>query len=298
MLVTINGKEYGFFNRFKPIYQEVEKLINLCEAGSPREVLKQVKKCGFDDKILQCPFLIRENSPIPVHPMAHPFTTACNASNLPVVRLMMELGADPDAVLHSQKTIRQAFADSTQVIELFEGGKNWWKAEYPEAKKMRLQGDLGGAILAGEPSEAIWLMLHGVWLTSPGFLASDEFGKQSHAFKEVVCRMGIPDEQLNDFHGWLKVNCADEDVLELLDAMIRGKEDEENQEIVEKLLLSVNLLRDAHLGELVAGTLPFSDQIRLLKGLVSEFDGSNHQRFIEKTIAALLKEILCACWEV
>ena len=298
MLVTINGKEYGYFYRHNPIYKEVDKLIDLCGAGTPREVLSQVKVCGFDSEILKRPFLIRENSPIPVHPMGHPFTHACLEQNLPVVRLMLELGADPDAEWHhGVGTIRQKYAESLQVAELFEGGKCWWKNEYPEAKKLALQGELERTVLAGEASEALWYMVHGVRLASPAIFASAEFGKQPRAFKELVCRMGIPVKRLDEFHAWLKENSADADLLAILDTL-RQTKGVEGRDTAEKLLLSVGLIETEKLDEMVRGGFPFPAQISMLQHFISEYDASEHKAFIEKALAVMFKEILCACMEV
>lgn len=295
MLTTINGKEYGYFYRAKPIYKDVEKLIELCRTGSPHEVLAQVEACGFDCKILNVPFLIREASPMPVHPMAAPFSTACFASNLPVVRLLLELGADPDAKWH-QATIRQKYAESPQVTELFEGGKCWWKVEYSDDKKQALLGELERSILAGEVSEAIWFMAHGVRLASPAILASKEFSNQSPTFKELVFRMGVPDNRLNEFHAWLKENSANADVLDVWDALLQSNGDE-GQDHAEKLLLSVGLIDDNILDEVAARDFSLHTQVSMLWYFISNYDASKQQPFIEKTVATLFRNILCRLYQ-
>ncbi len=295
-IATINGKEYGYFYRAKPIYKDVEKLIELCRTGSPREVLAQLEACGFDSKILKVPFLIREASPIPVHPMADPFTTACYSSNLPVVRLILELGADPDAIWH-HASIRQKYASYPQVTELFEGGKCWWKVEYSDDKKQALLGELERSILAGEASEAIWFMTHGVRLASPAMLASKEFGKQTQTFKELVCRMGIPDNRLSEFHAWLKENGVDADVLDILDTLLLPNDDE-GLDFAEKLLLSVGLIDDDILDEVADRDFPLHTQLSMLWYYITNYDSSKQQPFIEKTVATLFKNILCGCMNV
>ncbi len=294
-IATINGKEYGYFYRAQPIYKDVEKLIELCKTGSPREVLAQVEACGFDSRILKVPFLVREASPIPVHPMAAPFSTACFASNLPVVRLLLELGADPDAKWH-QTTIRQKYAESPQVTELFEGGKCWWKFEYSDDKKQALLGELERSILAGEASETIWFMVHGMRLDSPAVLASKEFAKQTQTFKELVCRMGVPDNRLNEFHAWLKANGVDADVLEILDALLLSKDDE-GLDFAEKLLLSVGLIDDNILDEVAARDFSLHTQVSMLWYFISNYDASKQQPFIEKTVATLFRNILCRLYQ-
>jgi len=289
MLTTINGKTYGFFNRYKPEYQKVEKLIELCENNStPREVLEQIKASCFDNTLLKSPFLVRENSPIPVHPMAHPFALACLKRNYPVVRLFLELGMEVDEKTHS---------NDPRLLELFEGGKCWWKIEYPEAKKQELQSELEHHVLKGNASEAAWLMTHGVRLASPGVLADESVRKHSRPFKELVCRMGIPGNRLNKFHDWLKGNSPDADLQDILEAMLRGRHDE-HQETAEKLLLSMNLLNEDKLEILADRTFPIPANIDLLKGLIEAYDSVVYHSFIEKSIAGLFREILCACWEI
>ncbi len=299
MLTTIKGKQYGFFNRYKPEFPKLEKLIELCESGTPREVLEQAMISDFDNTLLKSPFLIRENSPLPVHPTRHPFSAACQRRNYPVVRLMLELGMDVDAEWNftSYKTHRQHLADDSILMELFEGGKCWWKVKYPEKKKRELQAELEHHVLNGSASEAAWLMTHGVRLASPDVLANESFGKQPLAFRELVCRMGISEDSLIEFHSWLKENCPDAAIHNILDAMLHGGHDEEH-ESAEKLLLSIDLLQKDILDELAVKSFPIPACIGLLKGLIEAYDSSEHRSFIEKSIAGLFRNILCACWKI
>lgn len=297
MLVTINNKNYGFFNRNLPIYKEVEKLLSLSKTGTAKEVLAQMNACQFDNKLIQSPFIIRENSPIPVHPMEHPFTSACSYQNYPVVRLLLELGLDVDEEWEfcSHHLLRHRFANNATLMGLFEEGLNWWKVEYPESAKQELQEQLKHHILADEVSEAIWLMLHGVQLTAPDFLKNEEFKKLPRPFRELVCSLGIPENRLDEFHTWLKANDAESDTTEILDTIRHVKNDEE-QNLAQKLIFSVNLLSDDNLDILANRTFSFSTQIILLKGLLKAYDASSQRPFVTKTIASLLRSILDTCW--
>ncbi len=280
--------------------QELEVLCNLCEAESPKEVLAQLRKCDIDSTVLKTKFFVREASPIPFHPTRHPFQTACRNSNLPVIRLLLEIGADPDAdccANYTHQTPREAFVDNALVQELFEGGKCWWKVEYSEAKKQELQGELEQNILDGEPSEAIWLMTHGVRLSAPNVLANVMFRQQSSAFKELICRMGIPVDRLPEFHSWLKDHCTDMEIQDIMDTLIQAKDDKEG-DVAEKLLLSIGLIGMDKLDEVAGRTFSLPVQIRMLQYFIDSYDGSEHQSFMEKTIASLFKEILYRCMEV
>lgn len=280
--------------------QELEVLCNLCEAERPKEVLAQLRKCDIDSTVLKKKFFVHEASPIPFHPTRHPFQTACRNSNLPVVRLLLEIGADPDAdccANYKHLTPRQACFDNVLVQELFEGGKCWWKVEYSKAKKQDLQGELEQNILDGEPSEAIWLMTHGVRLPAPDVLTNAVFRQQTSAFKELICRMGIPVDRLPEFHSWLKQNCPDTKIQDIMDTLIQAKDDKE-WDVAEKLLLSVGLIGTEKLDELADRTFSLPVQIRMLQYFINNYDGSEHQPFIEKTIASLFKEILYRCMEV
>lgn len=85
--------------------------------------------------------------------------------------------------------------------------------------------------------------------------------------------------------------------MDILDAMLQGGEDE-GHEISEKLLLSINLLPEDMLDSLADRTFSIPARIGLLKSLVGAYDASERKCFIEKSIAALFREILCACWEI
>ena len=121
----------------------VDNLCTLCKAGKPREVLAKIRTVMLDCTTLTKKLFVHEASPIPVHPTRHPFQTACLVRNYPIVRLLLELGADPDAdccATISHTTPRQMYANDPQLQELFEGGKLWWKVKYPEEKKTGASG--------------------------------------------------------------------------------------------------------------------------------------------------------------
>ena len=277
-----------------------ENICALCKAGRPLEVLARIKSSGFDCEILKKRVFIREASPIPVHPWRQPFQSACSNRNYPVVRLLLELGADPDAECCActiLKTPRKQYAKNQQLQALFDGGKLWWKVEYPEEKKRTLQGELEHCILVGEASEAVWLMTHGVRLNSPAILTSEAFGKQLCTFKELVCGMGIPNDRRQEFHAWLKRNASDTDVLDIMSVVDRTG-DYEGRELVGKLLLSIDLIGADRLDSLLDLTLPIPVQIGMLRCFISAYDTSEHKHFVEKAIAALFRGMLYACMEI
>ena len=282
-------------------HEELRALCTLCgEEGKPKDALSQMKKSGFDSTLLNKRFFVYEAGPILVHPTMHPFSTACNTKNYPIVRLMIEIGVDPDALFlggYDHMSPREVFADNPQLQELFEGGKCWWKAEYADAKKQELQGELERNILKGEASEAVWLMMHGVRLASPSVIADGDFGKLPLAFQEVVCRMGIPENRLQVFHSYLKKNCADEEVVDILETLLETKGDE-GREPVEKLLLSMELLREDRLDEFVNSSFTTPVKTSMLRHFINAYDASEHKEFIEKTMNTLFMEILCSCMEV
>ena len=277
-----------------------DSFCDLCEAGSPRDVLAQIKASGFNCENLKKKVFVREASPIPFHPWKQPFERACHERNFPIVRLLLELGADPDAdccAYASVKTPRIKYGDDQQLQELFKGGKLWWKIKYPEEKKQALQGELEDSILAGEASEAVWLMAHGVRLYSSVILASEAFLKRPRPFKELVCRMGIPDNRKQEFYAWQKQNGSDADVLNIMGTLVRTNGDE-GRCLIEKLLLSIDLIGIDRLDSFISCAFSLPVQISMLQALFSAYDTSEHQLFVEKTIARLFKEMLYTCMEV
>lgn len=277
-----------------------ENICTLCEVGHPRAVLARIKSSGFDCEILKKMVFIREASPMSVRPRRQPFQSACSNRNYPVVRLLLELGADPDAECCAGtilKTPRKQYANNQRLQALFDGGKLWWKVEYPEEKKRTLQGALEHCVLGGEASEAVWLMTHGVRLNSPAILTSEAFGKQPRTFKELVCGMGIPNDRRQEFHAWLKRNASDADVPDIMNVVDRTG-GYEGRELVGKLLLSIDLIGADRLDSLIGLTLPIPVQIGMLRCFISAYDTSEHKHFVEKAIAALFRGMLCACMEI
>lgn len=277
-----------------------ENICTLCEVGHPRAVLARIKSSGFDCEILKKMVFIREASPMSMRPRRQPFQWACSNRNYPVVRLLLELGADPDAECCAGtilKTPRKQYANNQRLQALFDGGKLWWKVEYPEEKKRTLQGALEHCVLGGEASEAVWLMTHGVRLNSPAILTSEAFGKQPRTFKELVCGMGIPNDRRQEFHAWLKRNASDADVPDIMNVVDRTG-GYEGRELVGKLLLSIDLIGADRLDSLIGLTLPIPVQIGMLRCFISAYDTSEHKHFVEKAIAALFRGMLCACMEI
>jgi hypothetical protein len=79
--------------------------------------------------------------------------------------------------------------------------------------------------------------------------------------------------------------------------LIQAKDDKEG-DVAEKLLLSIGLIGMDKLDELADRTFSLPVQIRMLQYFIDSYDGSEHQSFMEKTIASLFKEILYRCMEV
>ena len=286
-------------------FEELFLLYKLCTAGKPKDVLAQIRKCHEDNTILKKKFFVQEGgSSTPVASWSHPFPAACDKKNYPVVRLLLEIGADPDADMsepyssHVIDSPRSRYGDDPQLNKLFKVGRCWWKDEYADAKKQELQGELErDIILKGEASEAVWLMMHGVRLDSPSVLADGGFAKLPRSFQELVCRMGIPENRLQEFHSWLEKNCANEAVVDILETLLETRGDE-GREPAEKLLFSIELLGEDRLDELANSflrSLSIPVKISMLRHLINAYDDSNHRQFIERTMAALFMEILCSC---
>ena len=280
--------------------EDNDSFCDLCETGCPRDVLAQIKASGFNCENLKKKVFVRETSPIPFHPWKQPFERACHERNFPIVRLFLELGADPDAdccACTSVKTPRIKYGDDQQLQDLFKGGRLWWNVKYPKEKTQALQGELEDSILAGEASEAVWFMAHGVRLYSTIILASEAFGKKPRPFKELVCRMGIPDNCKREFYAWQKQNGSDADVLDIIGSLAKTNGDE-GRSLVEKLLLSIDLIGADRLDSFISRAFSLPVQISMLQALFSAYDTSEHQLFVEKAIAMLFKEIVCTCMEV
>ena len=109
--------------------------------------------------------------------------------------------------------------------------------------------------------------------------------------------MGVSNGRLQAFHAWLKQNASNADALDIMDALSRTNGDE-GRELVEKLLLSIDLIGADRLDSLIDRAHPIPVRISMLQCFISAYDGSEHQPFVEKAIAALFKEILYSCMEV
>ncbi|MBO4512888.1 MAG: hypothetical protein J5746_08985 [Victivallales bacterium] len=280
--------------------KKIRNLVWHCNDGcSPREALSLLQECGIDHSMLNKCFLVREASPIPVHPIGHPFISSCLHDNLPVVRLLMELGQDPDALItyhpyHPGQYIsaRQCYADKPALQDIFAGGKHWWKQEYPEARRLELQNALEKNILEGEASEAIWLMCHGVRLASPAILASKECSRLPEAFLECVCRMGIPTTRIAEFQSWIKKCNAVPAILDIMDTLLLTHNDE-GKELAWKIINSCGLINEKTLEDLLASFTSISMRISLLQHCIRQCDIAALHPFIAKTITSLFWEILC-----
>ena len=276
---------------------EYKLLYNLCVKGKTKDLLALIKKFGYDSTFARKTFSVpQDRRLVPIATWGLPFLAACGKNNYPIVRLLLLIGADPDSRYGDYLTVRNKYHDS-QLQELFDGGRCWWKVEYADAKKQELQNELECDIMKGEASEAIWLMKHGVRLASPSVLEDVDFGKLPRAFQEVVCRMGIPENCLQDFHSFLKKDCSGAEVVDILDTLLESKGDE-GRDAAEKLLLSMDLLGEDILDELVNSSFPIPVNISMIQHFINAYDASEHKQFIEKIIAQLFMDLLYSCMEV
>ena len=81
--------------RKTPAFAEHIILNALCRKGTAEDVLKQFLKCGYDNGAMSSRFYSFDGKPRFIEklpPLPHPFVTACEHGNIPVVKLFMLFG--------------------------------------------------------------------------------------------------------------------------------------------------------------------------------------------------------------
>lgn len=119
-----------------PAFAEHIFLNALCRDNTPEEVLRQVLKCGYDRQTLSSRFFSYDKETrrsVPMPSLPHPFATACEHGNIPVIKLFMLLGVSVHAsIMERNRTPLEVFKDNSAVRQVLEDDTPWLDMRFPK----------------------------------------------------------------------------------------------------------------------------------------------------------------------
>ncbi len=280
-----------------PEYRDLMELHSLCRSGSAMDILLLMKICEYDDVFLTSKFLISISGPIPIHRISTPLWFACDGHNLQAIIALLELGADPDLEEWDEEYIsnKNSFCKDREISKLLCDGKFWWSKRYSDTRKHALKEEFESCIRNHEYCTIIWHLIRGMRLDSPEILAENSFDTFPRTMKDMVCHVGIPQENAKEFYYWLHEHTSCLDTIASMKSAASRNHDEMDIAL-ENIRFSLDLMDNDSLFDAVQSTLPQEEQILLLKWLADHYEKTDDKRkvhdFFMRTLWKILDNIL------
>ena len=278
-------------------YKDFDVFHEFCRIGSSMDILTLTKINGYDHKFMTTSFLRKVGSPIPVNPVTHPFYEACKARNIPVIITLLELGTDPDLPVHpwGTRTIRERFDNDEEISNLFVNHPCWWKQTYSQQQRLALQDEFISSFRQHDYPVIIWHLIHGMRLDSPEILAENSFDTFPRTMKDMVCHVGIPQENAKEFYYWLHEHTSCQDTIASMESAASRKHDVLDIAL-ENIRLSLDLMDYESLVNTLQYTLPLEEQFLLLKWIADLYEKTDDKEkvhdFFMRTLWKILDNII------
>ena len=257
-------------------FDNLQKFISLCGTGTPMEIIQHIREFEYDRYFMTSTILIRmgtqPHSPIYAPPFLKP---ACHHHNLRNIIALLELGVNPEAKCQLKNkqliSIRKMYSSVPEFSELFAVGKFWWRSKYSDTQKVALKDEFESAIRDKDYCSVIWHLIRGMRLDSPEILAEDSFNDFPSIMKDMVCRIGIPNEKIESFLNWLREHTSCQDTLASMESAASRKADIMDTAL-ENLRLSMDLMKTEDSFDMIQSVLLPEEQILMLQWLADHYD--------------------------
>ena len=296
------------------------RLLRLSGEGTAAELLRHIKKCGYDKEFLNIrqwaiASFTRSNEGFCVE---LPLYYACDNENLDTTKLLVELGADPDANGIAPNTIDPFVAShaiyhipiyyipriraigSPFVMALLGNKQIWWRkkelsmltCDYQHVLFDCKDDSFSHTISDYSAQDLIYDVMQGRTIKHPDFMSNKCFMTWlPHILQLFVCQFAIPDGESDSFHAWLKKNGVCQEVLDLFKPVVLdGKKDIDV--ILDRLICSLPIYSKDAFFKLVRSLLSDGEIIFLIRHLREIYDKSNDKPRIETAMEILVGSML------
>ena len=176
-----------------PAFLEHIVLNALCRDRTPADVLRQYLKCGYEDYDLNSSFNSYRDHERPVTrlaPLPHPFVTACENGNVPVVKLFLLLGAKPDAmIVNGSQSPLEAFKDTPKIHRVLSEDIPRMACRFTDELLPVMRGQIEKCIIEENVHRLLFCGMRGLKVTDSSVVFTRQFSESSELVQAFVFRM-------------------------------------------------------------------------------------------------------------
>ena len=296
------------------------RLLRLSGEGTAADLRRHIQKCGYDKEFLNIrqwaiASFTRSDEGFCVE---LPLFYACDNENLDTTKLLVELGADPDANGIAPNTIdpfvgshaiyhipiyyipRIRAIGSPFVMMLLGNKQVWWRKK----ELSMLTGDnrhflfdykddgFHHTISDYSAQDLIYDVMQGRTFKQPDFISSDCFMTWlPHILQLFVCQFAIPDGESNAFHAWLRKHGVCQEVLDLFKPVVLDDKKDVGV-ILDRLICSLPIFGKDAFFKLVKSLLSDGEIIFLIRHLREIYGKSKDKPRIETAMEILVGSML------
>ncbi len=249
----------------------IEHLIlnALCRDRTPAEVLRQYLKCRYNRNDLNSPFSSYNDYEYPVAkltPLPHPFATACENGNIPVVKLFLLLGAEPNAKIleHGKQSPLEAFKDKPEIQTLLTDDTPWLARRYSDELAAVMKRQIEKSILHNDILGFMFYGVQGLRITDSSIVFTREFCNSIELAQAFVYRMLMSSRQRKAIARKIEKKRGRQYIPPVLQRAIES-ESAENMDKLRKIVDSSELLPEDVEFEIINSVLSKEEQISLIR---------------------------------
>ena len=268
----------------------------LCRNGTPENVFRQYLKCGYSrDDLLRRFYVIDERNESK-SPLPHPFVTACENGNLPVVKLFLLLGMMPNAqVMENNQTPLSTFTANRELHEVLADDTPWLDRRFSMELARIMEGQPEACIREGHVLQMLIYGFQGLKITDCGILFTQSFKELSVLAQAFVCRMLMTPRQREDVDRLTKKNHGRKHLLSSAFQLAIEDDSDANVEKRRKVIDSAALLSEATLNAMVDSMFSDEERITLLNEIMEIPDVFHTNRLLWRLKEKQMEHLVWRC---
>ena len=266
----------------------------LCKHSAPEEVLKQILKCGYDYNVLSSNFFSyrkKSDQYVPKSQLPHPFVTACENDNVPVVKLFLLLGMRRNAqIMENRQSPLEVFKDNPKLRRILEDDTPWLDRRFPKELAEIMKGRLETRIMKKSFFAMMIYGLQGLKITDASFVFTQQFQDYPALVQAFVYRMLMSPQQRKTIANKIAKICGRKCIPPVL---LRAVESDnvENVEKRKKCIDSVVLLPLEHEKKMIHSLFSEEDRISLVREITENYNAFQTDKALWTLKEELIDEI-------
>ena len=280
--------------RYTPAFADHIILNLLCKHSTPEEVLKQILKCGYDHNDLSSNFFSYDKESdkcMSKSQLPHPFVTACENVNVPVVKLFLLLGMRRNAqIMENRKSPLEVFKDTPKLRLILEDDTPWLDRRFPKELAEIMKGRLEARIMKKGFITMMIYGLQGLKITDAGFVFTRQFQDYPVLVQAFVYRMLMSSRQRKAIANKIAKICGGKCVPPVLQKAVESDNDE-HVEKRKKCIDSVVLLPLEYEKKIIHSLFSEEERISLLREITENYNAFQTDKALWMLKEDLIDEI-------